>query len=650
MEKIALIGGTKLFRRFLSSLCDNLVETSAEQAIADPTMSALILLPDYENGNHSTQELPLDTVELLAKRKLDKFRVYVENYYGNNFYNHSIFGYDTLGDLCHTQNETLLAQNGLQYSLGGAQILQAANVKFLPARVFLRDLNPVCNKVLLTLGHYCGTSQVVTTEVKGAYPMLIRSGSVLSALFSLTNFDNVNMRPNRRFKKIFGYIFSFILGVEQDKVEKAFEQFFPPLQTRFPLHATLPQAEKKALYEQALRSAVQWHLDSGIVLGKNGEGGSVEMFMSNNGQKLYNNRRVDAGFYTGWLLYAAGKYFKNEEWMLTGKNVFYYFLEHAQLKEGIVDGMFDWYYNKYAAPNEVYSIDLGRDGIALCNMYALTGDKKILTAIDKLAKAVDNWIDGDRLSSIHVSYVKNGMEKHVKDSNLTPSIYGELSAFLQMASVILKDKKYVQKGKRVCDTLTKAYPNYTYYGHTTSSRMARLLMVLLPVQIAGEGDYSNLINEIIDYLQSISLPCGGIYSEDNLSFERSINKDTECGITTPWDSDKISDQLYCVNNILAALSLLKKLPSNGKIQKEKGLQIFNNLLDYIVKIQIVSDDKRFNGGWMRAYSMTQEEYYGLDADILWSSYCIMAGWTMGILPLTLLYELQDECPYVKTES
>ena len=86
---------------------------------------------------------------------------------------------------------------------------------------------------------------------------------------------------------------------------------------------------------------------------------------------------------------------------------------------------------------------------------------------------------------------------------------------------------------------------------------------------------------------------------------------------------------------------------NEKIHKEKGLQVFHKLLDYVVKIQIVSDDSRFNGGWMRAYSITQEEYYGLDADAFWGSYCIMAGWTMGIIPLAMLYELQNECPYLK---
>lgn len=648
MKKIALIGGTKAFRRFLSLISENVVETSVENAVSDPAFDGMIFLPDYERGADYIEELSIDLLEVLAKRKTEGFRVYIENYYGNNCYNSSIFGYETLGGICHTQNESLLAQNGLQHYLGGARILQAANKKYLPALSRLHHNHGlVVNKVLLTLGRYAGTSQVVNTNVEHAYPMLIRTNGIISSLFSLTDFDKANMRPNCRFKKLFSYIFSFILGVDGDKVESAFEKTFPPLKTRFALHDVLGENKKRALYEQALSDAVQWHFDSGIVYGEHGEQGSCEMIMSNNGQKLYRNRRVDAGFYTGWLLYAAGEYFHNEDWKLTGKNIFYYYLEHAQLKEGIVEGMFDWYYNKFSPPNEVYSIDLGRDGIALCNMYTLLGDPKILEAIKKLAEGVMAWIADDRLLRVHIPYGAEGTEKHSAGSSETPAVYGELSSFMAMASTLLDDKKYVKKMKKVCDMLQKYYPNYIYYGHTTSSRMARLLLTLLPVQIAGEGDYSELINEQIDYFGSISMPCGGIYSEDNLSYERNSAHNSECGITTPWDADKISDQLYCVNNILAALSLLKKVDPNGKVNVEKGERIFHALLDYVVKIQIVDDDKRFMGGWMRSYSMTQEEYYGLDADILWGSYCIMAGWTMGMIPLAILYELQNDCPYVK---
>ena len=219
-------------------------------------------------------------------------------------------------------------------------------------------------------------------------------------------------------------------------------------------------------------------------------------------------------------------------------------------------------------------------------------------------------------------------------------------SFLIMASKILKNRAYLEAALRVSDRLYRAYPTYDYYGHTTSSQRARLLLLLMCVQLTGERDYSSVINEAIDYLASLQQPCGGIYSEDNITYELEANKENcENGITSPWDSDIISDQLYCVNNALAALSLVKLLPDDSKVDKKKGMALYEGLLSYVVKIQIKSSDKRFNGGWMRAFSITHGEYFGLDMDKFWGAYCIMAGWTMGIIPIALLSELNGKCPY-----
>ena len=41
--------------------------------------------------------MSLDTLEIIAKRKREGFRIYAENYYCNNTYNASIFAYESLG-------------------------------------------------------------------------------------------------------------------------------------------------------------------------------------------------------------------------------------------------------------------------------------------------------------------------------------------------------------------------------------------------------------------------------------------------------------------------------------------------------------------------------------------------------------------------
>lgn len=653
MEKIAVVGGSKKFREFLTLTGAPVVWVeSISQVLRDESFTALLMIPDYDNGQETIAQLPLEDVEILAARKLSGFRVYAENYYAYNFYHASVFGVEVTGKVCHVINESFCAQNGLQFELENGRMLQSIGAAYLPGRTVFWDCYTKINTLLLTLGRYVATSQI-QRKVVNPLPMLTRSGSVYTALFSMSNFDPINMKPNCRWKKLYASVFSYVLNVSREAVEAAFAKVFPPIQTRMNINDRISAENWKDRSEQALYDAVKWHFDSGIIMNKDGSDGALEMVMSGNGQDLYRNRRVDAGLYTGWITYAAGKYFDKEEWKTAGKNVFDYFLKHGQLEGGTQDGLFTWCYNENAGPHVLYSIDCGRDGIALCNMYQLTGDESYLPRIRRLADAFVNWMNGELIYSNCIWYDWPLSNKpYSAYTNMvtarTPAVYGEMSSFMTMASRILGDRKYLDVMLRIADRLVKDYPNYDFYGHTTSSCNARMLMVLTCVHLTGERDYTELINEMIDYLATLQQPCGGTYSEDNMTFERysmDVNELGENGITTPWDNDKISDQLYCVNNALAALSALKAVPDGSGIHKQKGLDMLHKLLEYVMKIQIVSDDPRFNGGWMRAYSITHEEYYGLDMDLWWGPYCVMAGWIMGIIPMAVLNDLTDECAY-----
>lgn len=649
MSFTAVIGGSKKFRCFLEATkADVRYFDNISDVLNDDDCDGIMILPNYDEGIEYVPQFSLSEIELLAERKRGNFRIYAENYDSFNTYNASVFGYETIGKICHITNESVCAFNGMQHLLSGNRVMQAAGAAYIPAMEKISDPYAKEQCVLLKKGHYVGTSQIVSQNVADIFPVLIKTGSVYSSLISLSNFDTINFRPNIRWKKIYVHIFSYVLNVSKEKVNCAFEKCFPPLKTKLPVSERIKDDSWEDLCKEALKSAVSWHYDSGIVLGKHGESGAIEMIMSSNGQRLYSNRRVDSGLYTGWLLYAAGKHFKNEDWTLTGKNIFDYFAEKGQIEAGREKGLYRWYYNENAGPHCIYSIDCGRDGISLCNMYRLTGDKSYLERIKNLADGFCRWVKDDLLYSFWAIYEEPPIDGAFTGSAdaLTPGVYGEMISFMIMASKLLDNRKYMDTILKITDNLANHYPNYTYHGHTTSARNARLLLLLLCVQHSGERDYSELINKLIDYLETIQLPCGGIYCEDNITYEQNIDANCESGIVAPWEKDKITDQLYVTNNALAALSVLMHLPNNTAVNKEKGLSVLKELLQYVIKIQIVSDDKRFNGGWMRAFSVTHEEYYGLDLDRYWGSYCIMAGWTMGIIPLAILSELTGESPYI----
>ncbi len=647
MSKTAIFGGTARFLQFAISAGANIVKAdSVRQALEDPTCDSMMILPEYDKGIEKAPQMSLADIEILAKRKRNGFRVYAENYDAYNFYQCSVFGYETAGEICHVSTETLYAQQGFQVKLDGNRILQAFGASFLPATI--RHIDPYVKEKgeWLLMGDFTGTSRPAQGPDPSAQAVLIHSGSVISALISVSRFDEANMRPNCRWKKVYAAVFAKILNVPEENIERAFEEVFPPIRTSYSLEKQFAPDTWKAACERALRKAAAWHIDSGIVLGEHGEGGSQEMIMSTCGQHLYANRRVDAGMYTGWTLYSAGQYFNDADLMKTGENVFRYFAEHGQLSGGRQDGLFTWCFNQDAGPHDIYSIDCGRDGIALCNMYLMLGDKEILDRIRRLADGFLRWMLGDLLAANHLRHDETPCDLPYQREGAyrTPAVYAEMSSFMVMASKLLDDKRYLDAAARIADKIAALYPNYEFYGHTTSSERARLLMQLLCVHLTGERDYTDLVNAALEYLSDLQQPCGAIYSEDNIIFERGI-KHHENGITLPWESDIISDQLYCVNNTLAALSLTRELPDDTRINKALASEMQMRMLEFVLKIQIDSDDKRFNGGWMRAFSITHGEYYGFAKDKFWGPYCIMAGWTMGIIPQALLTELTGRCPY-----
>jgi len=74
------------------------------------------------------------------------------------------------------------------------------------------------------------------------------------------------------------------------------------------------------------------------------------------------------------------------------------------------------------------------------------------------------------------------------------------------------------------------------------------------------------------------------------------------------------------------------------VNKEKAEKMRKKLVRFILDIQLAEEDPRLNGGWMRAFDMETDSYFGVNKDKDWGAYCIMGGWIMGFVPLLLMAE------------
>ena len=77
--------------------------------------------------------------------------------------------------------------------------------------------------------------------------------------------------------------------------------------------------------------------------------------------------------------------------------------------------------------------------------------------------------------------------------------------------------------------------------------------------------------------------------------------------------------------------------------------MYEKIRHFLLRIQISSPFTELDGGWMRAFDMQLDEYYGLNLDMDWGAYCIMGGWVMSFIPLVFLCEDSAESFFFRTD-
>ena len=154
-------------------------------------------------------------------------------------------------------------------------------------------------------------------------------------------------------------------------------------------------------------------------------------------------------------------------------------------------------------------------------------------------------------------------------------------------------------------------------------------------QVAAE-DCSEKVNLVLEELENLQHASGGICEP-----EIKLVVHDEAGVGIGDGSDRIADLLYVNNYVFAALGILKRTRNPFTIDVQRATRIHSRLLEFLLNVQIRETDGRFNGGWMRAYDLEHNEYYGLNKDKDWGASCIMGGWVMGYIPLAIMHELGE---------
>ena len=351
---------------------------------------------------------------------------------------------------------------------------------------------------------------------------------------------------------------------------------------------------------------------------RDGSKGVFEMIRSND-LGVRRSLRTDVNLLTGALLADAGRRYGNAEWSATGRRV-----ADSILARGVQtpEGFFRW----YEGCDDVWASDASRSGLALVNLWKATGNGEYLARAKRLGDAFLRWLGDERICGGWFD-LKVGMHQRGKTDN--PVFYGEMVPFLLQ----LGEKRYTAAATGVVERVMRRFPDVTPFGFSDNFTYSRALLMLAAAQYATDADYSEKINLVLGFFMRLRHRSGGL-AESPIRLENH----TEAGVGMGDGSDAVADLLYCNNVVYGAADILSKLPPERRrgVDVEASASLAKGLRDFFLDIQISSGDPRFDGGWMRAYDLEGREYFGLNKDMDWGSYCIMGGWVIGFVPAILM--------------
>lgn len=631
--KIAVYGGSKKFISFLKGLTES-VKTfkNLNHALcyAEKQSTALFILPFYDKGINFVKEFSENEFEKMVRIiKSKKSRIYIENYPAYDYRDCFVLGLQARSLVNNIGKNSICLCNRFK-NLTGFEILQKRNGFYYPNDKFT-DGNV---EILAEIKNCFGVSKAVKSSAEWEGVALLKAESnVYSAMCDFTNLKDFEIFSYKNWLNFYKTLFSEVTDASHEIIEKSFENTYKKIDI---CKNTRDDNIKKAL-ENAVKSALDWHESSGIMLSN---GGVYEMIRSFDLTPA-KNIRGDSGLFTAALFMTAGKYFNNKKYIKTAEKVADYMLKTRalQITKGENKGLFKWFSGiDDMGPHDIYVSDTSRVGNCVLTLYKLTGKTEYREKIISLGEALLKWFDGDALlPGCSFNYQsENLVAIQTRPRKASPEFYDAPMLFMKNLYSITNDRRYKDQILKTAKKLAILYPYYeTVTSHSDSFTFSRLFCVFAVAQSFGDGEWTPVIDKILSFFEKLQHKSGG-FSDKNAYFDnRSLSLDLEFAVGGfAGEDSNIADLVYCQNSLFYSLNIL--LSCNGNFDKNKAKTMFEKLTQFLLDTQIRSENLKINGAWMRAFDMDNYEYYGCDKDFAWGPYCILTGWVTGAIPLVFL--------------
>ncbi|MGO4500161.1 hypothetical protein AB4114_30265 [Paenibacillus sp. 2RAB27] len=392
--------------------------------------------------------------------------------------------------------------------------------------------------------------------------------------------------------------------------------------------------------DEAVEASIRWFETSGILPAMDGSAGVFENIHSVTGA-LSSDRRPDCTAHTALLFYLYGTWKKDPRYLDKSHQLLTSLFENGfqdMEKDSPSYGLFKWYDYPGRYPDQMFTDDNAWVCLVLLYLYRKTGRSEYLERGLPLAETLLSTQNGNGVRPIVL--FRRQLEKLglAGAGELPPSLNPHFesiahAAFIQ-AYLVTGKQEYVDTALKGSLYLASRIEDLTFMYSRTSGYSRFVLPLGFLGRFDESGETLSTLERIVEYLLSHQSRLGGIEEADNPDPDRFGKEDAGVFI---HNGEGIADQLYTNNFLL--MNIWEAWKATGQPRYKT---LYDDLSAYICRIQINSADPRYHGGWMRAYDLKIEEYFGNNGDTGWGPYCMESGWTQAITSSGLLLGLLNE--------
>lgn len=667
-------GENDLYRTLIDNYSGVRLYTTLDEALQDAKQNqGIMVLADL----YPTATAVAVSAEQVAKIKDSNIRLYVE--YAANNDALGITGYGAGSDgLRSMQYNRAVVVNGKALNMDDCSLLYVHGAR-------LRKKTDI-SKAWLVSAKVAGYD-TADFGLENTEPFVLleenADGNVLIASTKLSQFISGRYAPYERWQTLWQSILSWVTQSQVAPME-----WTPAMNPHYGAQEKLADDA----YSEAIRLNTQWYLNSGIMPNIDGTEGVYQCFGSGanfdlyGDQKLNTYMRADCNGESAGSLALAGAALNNEAYKNVAYNVMEWLLASPMATgdrsdpENAQYGLLSW--NTLDTGLESYYGDDNAKAILgmILAASALKEDKwdqRILEAI--LANFRTAGVYGFRENKLFGSNLENyGWEYyHNQETVVYASHYQSL---LWGCYLWAYDKTgyepLLERSKTAISMMMDAYEKtmeneiddgtgeWHWCNGLQQDRAKMILSLAWLVRVEPTEEHIGWLNTMITDLMAHQDEATGALREAIGEAGQGIAK---YGPFTSNDQygkheapviqangDPCTDALYTSSFAMMTLNeACAAMEAKGYSQLAETYKAYRDTLsDYMVRIQQISGNDKYNGVWTRGFDYEKWEVYGSDGDAGWGIWCTETGWTQAWISGTLSLRLLDTniWDYTKTTT